>query len=60
MIRLRGVTLMPEEAREIVKYLSTDHGLALEEADPDLYYSEKRIADEHNIPNDKGRGACVG
>lgn len=32
MIRLNGVTLSPAEAKSIVKYLSTYHGLAPEEA----------------------------
>ncbi len=59
MIRLRGVTLTPEEARVIVKYLSTDHGLAPEEAASVMYYAEKRIVDETNIPNDNVRGACA-
>ena len=59
MVRLRGVNLKPEEARVIVKYLSTDHGLAPEEATPVMYYAEKRLVDETNIPNDKVRGACA-
>jgi uncharacterized protein len=59
MIRLRGVSLTPEEARTIVKYLSTNHGLAPEEAGPVLYYAEKRMTDETNIPNDNVRGACA-
>lgn len=59
MVRLRGVSLTPEEARSIVKYLSTDHGLAPEEAAAVAFYDEKRIVDETNIPNDKVRGACV-
>jgi len=59
MIRLRGVTLTPEEARAILKYLSTYHGLAPEEASSVLYYAEKRLDDETNIPNDKVKGACA-
>jgi quinohemoprotein amine dehydrogenase len=59
MVRLRGVSLTPEEARSIVKYLSANHGLAPEEALPVLYYAEKRMVDETIIPNDKVRGACV-
>jgi quinohemoprotein amine dehydrogenase len=34
MVRLRGVKLTPEEARAVLKYLATDHGLAPEEAKP--------------------------
>jgi quinohemoprotein amine dehydrogenase len=59
MVRLRGVSLSPEEAREIVKYLATYHGLAPEEAKPVMYYAEHRIQDETNIPNDNVRGACA-
>ena len=59
MVRLRGVALTPEDARSIVKYLSTEHGLAPEEAAPVMFYNEKRLTDETNIPNDKVRGACA-
>jgi quinohemoprotein amine dehydrogenase len=59
MVRLRGVSLTPEDARTIVKYLSTDHGLAPEEAAAVAFYNEKRMVDEINIPNDDVRGACV-
>lgn len=59
MVRLRGLSIKPEEARAIVKYLSTDHGLAPEEAVPVMYYAERRIVDETNVPNDNVRGACA-
>ena len=59
MVRLRGVSLTPDEARSILKYLSTYHGLAPEEAKPIMYYAEHRIQDETNIPNDNVRGACA-
>ena len=59
MVRLRGVSLTPEEARSILKYLATYHGLAPEEAKPVMYYAEHRIQDETNIPNDDVRGACA-
>src|SRR5271157_2842701 len=59
MVRLRGVSLTPDEARSILKYLATDHGLAPEEASPINYYAEKRIQDETNIPNDNVKGACA-
>jgi len=59
MVRLRGVSLTPDEARSILKYLATDHGLAPEEAKPIMYYAEHRIQDETNIPNDNVRGACA-
>jgi len=59
MIRLNGVTLTPAEAKAIIKYLSTYHGLAPEEAKPVMYLAEKRIQDETIIPNDTLRGACA-
>jgi quinohemoprotein amine dehydrogenase len=59
MVRLRGVALTPDEARSILKYLSTYHGLSPEEAKPVMYYAEHRIQDETNIPTDNIRGACA-
>jgi quinohemoprotein amine dehydrogenase len=59
MVRQQGVALTPAEARSILKYLSTNHGLAPEEAKPVMYYAEKRIQDETNIPSDNVRGSCT-
>jgi len=59
MIRLNGVKLTPEEARNVLKYLSTHHGLAPDEAKSVMYYAERRIQDENNIPNDTLKGACA-
>jgi quinohemoprotein amine dehydrogenase len=59
MVRLRGVSLTPDEARSVLKYLATYHGLAPEEAKPVMYYAERRIQDETNIPSDNVRGACA-
>jgi quinohemoprotein amine dehydrogenase len=59
MVRLNGVSLTPDEARSIVKYLATYHGLAPEEAKPVMYYAEHRIQDETNIPSDNVHGACA-
>lgn len=46
MVRLNGLTLRPDEARAVVKSLSTTHGLAPEEAKAISYMSEHRIVDE--------------
>ena len=46
MVRLNGLTLRPDEARTVVKSLSTTHGLAPEEAKAITYMSEHRIVDE--------------
>ncbi|MBZ5601635.1 MAG: quinohemoprotein amine dehydrogenase subunit alpha [Acidobacteriia bacterium] len=59
MVRLNGLVLTPVEARSVLKYLSTHHGLAPEEAKPVMYMAEHRILDETNIPNDEVRGACA-
>jgi quinohemoprotein amine dehydrogenase len=57
MVRLNGLMLQPEEARSILKYLATYHGLAPEEAKPFMYIPEHRIQDEV-IPNETIRGTC--
>jgi quinohemoprotein amine dehydrogenase len=54
MILLNGLSVTPAEARSIVKYLSTDHGLAPEEARAVSYDAERRIHEE-TIPNDNLR-----
>ncbi len=46
MVRENNVALTPSEARAIVRYLSTQHGLAPEEAKPVMYYAERRVHDE--------------
>ncbi len=58
MVRLNGLTLAPEEARQIVRYLSTNHGLAPEEAKPALYQAEHRMLDE-TVPDESVRNACI-
>jgi quinohemoprotein amine dehydrogenase len=59
MIRLNGLTISPEDARKVVKYLSSSHGLAPEEAKSVMYMPENRMQDETNIPNDDVRRACT-
>ncbi len=57
MVRLNGLTIEPAEARAILKYLATDHGLSPEEAKPLMYVPEHRIQDEV-IPNETLRSTC--
>jgi quinohemoprotein amine dehydrogenase len=57
MVRLNGLTIEPMEARTILKYLATYHGLAPEEARPLMYIPEHRIQDE-TIPNETLRTTC--
>src|SRR5271157_5113375 len=58
MVRLNGLQITPVEARAVVKYLATYHGLAPEEAKPVMYMAEHRMIDETNIPNEGVRVAC--
>jgi quinohemoprotein amine dehydrogenase len=59
MVRLNGLTITPQEARSIVKYLASSHGLAPEEAKPVMYIPEHRMVDETNIPNDTIHETCA-
>lgn len=59
MVLANGVSLTPPEARAIVKYLSTKHGLAPEEARPVMYDPERRVHEESNIPTDNLRTSCT-
>jgi len=58
MIRENLVTLTPPEARAILKYLSTKHGLAPQETAATEYYAERRIHDESGVANDTLLEAC--
>jgi quinohemoprotein amine dehydrogenase len=58
MVRLNGLTLEPSDAKAILKYLSTYHGLAPEEAKAVMYMAEHRIQDEA-IPNESLRVTCM-
>ena len=59
MIRENEVSLTPPEARAIVKYLSTRHGLAPEESKPVMYYAERRVKDEAELLNGTLLEACA-
>lgn len=59
MILLQGLSVTPAEARSIVKYLSSSHGLAPEEADPVRYEAEWRIHEDTDIPSDSLRDTCA-
>jgi quinohemoprotein amine dehydrogenase len=58
MIRLNGLVISPDDAKQIVKYLSNNHGLAPEEARPAFYEAEKRVIDE-KLPDESLRATCV-
>src|SRR5213594_4183546 len=59
MVRLNGLEITPADARSVLKYLSTYHGLAPEEAKPVMYMAEHRILDEP-VPNEAVRTTCMG
>lgn len=59
MVKLNGLSISADEARSIVKYLGTWHGLAPEEAKPVMYLAERRILDESIIPNETMKEACA-
>jgi quinohemoprotein amine dehydrogenase len=59
MVRLNSLEITPGEARSVLKYLSTYHGLAPEEAKPVMYMAEHRIQDEP-VPNEAMRTTCMG
>lgn len=58
MILREGLSVTPAEARAIVKYLSSSHGLAPEEAEPVRYDPERRIHDETGLASDSLHEAC--
>ncbi len=59
MIALNGVSLNPEEAREIVKYLSDNQGLAPEELRPGLFEVEKRLIDHRYEADTDVEFTCI-
>jgi len=59
MILANGAFLTLPEARSIVRYLSSNHGLAPAEARPVMYDPERRIQEETNIPSDGLRQDCA-
>ncbi|MCY3704442.1 MAG: quinohemoprotein amine dehydrogenase subunit alpha [Gammaproteobacteria bacterium] len=59
MISLNGVTLAPEEAREIVKYLSDHQGLAPEELRPGLFEVERRMIDHRYLADTDVEFTCI-
>ncbi len=59
MVRLNGLVLQPDEARHILNYLTTDHGLAPEETQPHRWYLEMRQINEEQLPSPQVRIACA-
>jgi len=57
MVRLNGLSISPADAKAVLKYLSTYHGISPEEARPVMYMAEHRIIDEP-IRNESVRVTC--
>ena len=60
MIRLNGMVLKPEEAREILRYLSNNNGLAPEEAKVSFWEAEHRLFRDQSdkIPDEALQHTC--
>jgi quinohemoprotein amine dehydrogenase len=60
MIRLNGLAIQPDEAREILRYLSNNNGLAPEEAKPVFWEAEHRMSRDQSdkIPSDALQHTC--
>jgi quinohemoprotein amine dehydrogenase len=60
MIRLNGLSLKQEEARQILRYLSANNGLAPEEAKPIFWEAEHRLFRDQSdkIPDDSLQHTC--
>ena len=60
MIRLNGLVIKPDEAREILRFLSNNNGLAPEEAKPAFWEAEHRLFRDQSdkIPADALQHTC--
>jgi hypothetical protein len=60
MVRLNNLVIKPEEAREILRYLSNNNGLAPEEAKPVFWEAEHRMFRDQSdkIPSDALQHTC--
>jgi len=59
MVALNNVRLKPEEAREVVRYLSNQQGLAPEELEPGRFEVERRIDDYDYEGDDDVEFTCI-
>ena len=60
MVRLNGLVIKPEEARDILRYLSANNGLAPEEAKQSFWEAEHRMFRDQSdkIPSDALQHTC--
>jgi quinohemoprotein amine dehydrogenase len=59
MAALNGLTIDPQTARLVVKYLSNSHGLAPEEARPAAFEAERRLIDYKYTASADAESACI-
>jgi quinohemoprotein amine dehydrogenase len=58
MAALNGLNIEPADARQVLKYLATNHGLAPEEAKPAAWEAEKRLIDFKYTANADAESTC--
>src|SRR5689334_5789656 len=60
MVRLNGLVIKPEEAREVLRFLAANNGLAPEEEKPVFWEAEHRMFRDQSdkIPNDALQHTC--
>ena len=58
MAALNGLNIEPATARQVVKYLATNHGLAPEEAKPVAWEAERRLIDFKYTANADTESTC--
>jgi quinohemoprotein amine dehydrogenase len=58
MVALNGLNTDPATARQIVKYLATNHGLAPEEARPAAWETERRLIDFKYTASTDAEATC--
>ncbi|MBY0497160.1 MAG: quinohemoprotein amine dehydrogenase subunit alpha [Cyanobacteria bacterium] len=58
MAALNGLNIEPATARQVVKYLATNHGLAPEEAKPAAWEAERRLIDFKYTANSDAESTC--
>ena len=59
MVSLNGVRLEPDDARQILKYLANNLGLAPEEAKPAAFEVERRMIDYHYTADKDTESTCT-
>ena len=59
MVRRHGVFIEPEQARSMLRYLASQHGLARTEAERGFFESERRVHLDRELPDDDLKKTCA-